>query len=559
MNTVEVDHPLTVTLDDGRSHQVGRGTVVRDLADRVAAPNGLPYVGALVNNDVVSLSFPLEVDSQIDFQTMAEPQGWHIFRRSASFLLAKVVRDLYPDARFAIEHSLGTGFYCSFEQNGPGGIREEQLATIEKQMQQAVLDDLPIVREKVSYVQAVQQFESARQWDKFNLLRFRNPPQIVTYRCGQFSDLAHGPMADRTGALGYFRLVPHPPGFVILFPEREHAPQFAPFEPQPHLFAIFKEHKEWGRILRVRTVGDLNEIIASKGMDDFVKIAEAFHEKKIARIADEVKARGQVKWILIAGPSSSGKTTFAKRLAVQLRVNGMRPVTISSDNYFVNRDATPRDEAGEPDFEHIETIDLALFNEHLRQLDNGEEVELPRFNFVKGEREFHGDKLRIDADQLVIVEGIHGLNPRLTRAVPGEHKMKIYISALTQLNLDFNNRVSTTDNRLIRRIVRDNQFRGNPALATLKMWPSVRRGEKTWIFPFQQEADIAFNSALDYELAALKPFVEPLLAEVKPYHPQYAEARRLMQFLSSILVVPAEVVPPTSILREFIGRSSFSY
>ncbi len=333
------------------------------------------------------------------------------------------------------------------------------------------------------------------------------------------------------------------------------------FEPQPHLFQIFREHKEWGRILGVNTVGRLNEIIASGEIDDFIRIAEALHEKKIVQIADHISShRHHLRWLLIAGPSSSGKTTFAKRLAIQLRVNGLRPVTISVDDYFVDREFTPRDENGDYDFEDMATIDLPLLHEHLRALEDGGEISIPSFNFEKGAREMkEGRTLRLEPDDMVIVEGIHALNPHLTKVIAPEHKFRIYISALTQLNLDAHNRISTTDNRLVRRLVRDNAFRGNPALGTLQMWPRVRRGEKRWIFPFQQEADIAFNSALDYELAVLKYFIEPLLAEVKPIHPQYAEARRLQDFLSSFLGISASRVPPTSILREFIGRSSFRY
>ena len=307
-------------------------------------------------------------------------------------------------------------------------------------------------------------------------------------------------------------------------------------------------------------VGRLNELIAAQETGDFIKTTEAFHEKKIAQIADLVCGKQpRVRWLLIAGPSSSGKTTFAKRLAVQLRVNGVRPVTISVDNYFVDRAHTPKDEKGENDYEHIEAIDLKLFHEHLRTLDEGGEIDVPSFNFHEGRREYKGTKLRLAEDQMAILEGIHGLNPRLTEVIQPPHKFKVYISALTQLNLDSSNRISTTDNRLIRRMVRDNQFRGHPALTTMGMWPSVRRGEKTWIFPYQDQADIAFNSALDYELAVLKPFVEPLLAEVKPHHEHYGEARRLQDFLRSFLVIPADLVPPTSILREFIGKSSFRY
>ena len=551
---------ITVALDGGAQVRCAAGTPVRDILPQHRSPEGLHYVGALVNNDAVSVTYPVEVDSTVSLLTRGDSQGFQIYRRSVCFLLAKAVKELFPDARFAIEHSLGTGFFCSFEMSGKAGICDEQLQSIDRHMRAIVERDVPIERRKIAFTEVVQRFEQEKQWDKYNLLRFSNPPKVATCWCEDFSDLDHGPLAPSTGTLSLFKLISYPPGFVLQIPERENPNELPPFEPQPHLFQIFKEHKEWGRILGVNTVGRLNEIIASREISDFIKIAEAFHEKKIAQIADHIcEHRNQIQWALIAGPSSSGKTTFAKRLAVQLRVNGLRPVTISVDNYFVNREQTPLDDHGKPDFENIETVDLPLFNEHLMRLDKGEEVELPCFNFEKGCREFHGDKLRIQPDQIVLVEGIHGLNPRLTQSVPTSRKLRIYISALTQLNLDSNNRISTTDNRLVRRMVRDNNYRGNSALQTLNMWPSVRRGEKTWIFPYQQEADIAFNSALDYELAVLKPFVEPLLVEIKPHHSQYAEARRLLAFLSSFLGISDHLVPPTSILREFIGRSSFSY
>ena len=556
---------IAITFEDGRKIECAPQTHVRTLTNDGRSPQGLHYLGALVNNDVVSLSYPLEVDCELKLLTLADSHGWRIYRRSVSFLLAKTVKELFPQARFAVQHSMGAGYYCSFETNGESNgksapVTPETIAAIEKRMKELVEQDIQIARRKISYTDAVRQFEQEGQRDKYNLLRYRNPPSIVIYECEGFSDLSHGPLAFSTGALGYFKLIPYPPGFVILFPERENAPHLPAFEPQPTLFNIFKEHKEWGRILGVNTVGSLNEIIANREIGDFIKIAEAFHEKKIARIADDIYARrDQIKWILIAGPSSSGKTTFAKRLAVQLRVNGLHPVTISTDNYFVDRDQTPRNEKGEFDFENIETIDLALLNDHFQALDGGGEVAVPYFNFEKGHREMRGDKLSIARDQMVIVEGIHALNPRLTEAIPAGHKLKIYVSALTQLNLDFNNRISTTDNRLVRRLIRDHAFRGNSALTTLSMWPNVRHGEKTWIFPFQQEADMAFNSALDYELAVLKPLAEPLLTEVKPSHPQYAETRRMLEFLSSFLSIPDRFVPSTSILREFIGHSGFRY
>lgn len=562
-------HTIRATIAGGSENTVPMGILIKDLISSRKSPEGLTYIGALANNDVVSISYPLEVDTRIDLLTRSNSHGFRIYRRSVCFLLARAVKELFPNAHFAVEHALGPGFYCSFDAAGRAhpaasgsseGITPEQVAQIEAHMLDLVKRDIPIVRRKVAFTAALEEFEREQQMDKFNLLRFSNPPKVIAYCCEGFSDLSHGPLADSTGALDLFKLIPYAPGFVIQFPERENPTVMPEFEPQPNLFNIFQQHKEWGRILNVSTVGRLNEIVAKGEIGDFIKIAEAFHEKKIAELADQIHAQHQqVKWVLIAGPSSSGKTTFTKRLAVQLRVNGLRLVTISLDDYFVNRDLTPRDDNGDPDFEHIETIDLALLNEHLEKLDNGEEVELPHFNFEKGAREWRGKKLQIAPDEMVLLEGIHALNPRLTFAVPAAHKFRIYISALTQLNLDYNNRISTTDNRLLRRMLRDNTFRGNSALATLGMWPSVRRGEKRWIFPFQQEANVAFNSALDYELAVLKPLVEPLLAEVKPNHPQYAESRRLQEFLTSFLAIPERLVPPTSLLREFIGRSSFRY
>lgn len=551
---------IVVTLEDGRKSECPIDTPVSMLLTSKTDAHGRHYLGAVVNNQVVTLVFKLEVDSHVKFLTFADPLGWRVYRATASFLLAKVVRELYPNARFSIEHSLGTGFYCSFELNGTEGISDEQLAAIDRRLKQLVAQDLPIERRKVSYGEAVRIFEQQGQPDKLNLLRFRNPPKVVIYQCGDFADLSHGPLAASTGALTHVGLIRHQPGFVIQFPDRSVPPRIPPLRPEPQLFHIFQEHKKWGRILNVSNVGRLNEIIANKEIADFIRIAEALHEKKIAQIADHVAHhRDRIRWLLIAGPSSSGKTTFAKRLAVQLRVNGLQPVTISVDNYFVDRERTPKDANGENDYEHIEAIDLKLFNEHLRRLDAGERVALPTFNFQSGKQEYKGDSLQLAPNQMVILEGIHCLNPRLTEELPAERKFRIYISALTQLNLDSSNRISTTDNRLVRRLVRDYQFRGHSALVTMNMWPSVRRGEKNWIFPFQREADIAFNSALDYELAVLKPMVEPLLAEVKPDHPQYVEARRMQEFLSSFLSIPSDLVPPTSILREFIGKSSFRY
>lgn len=547
--------------DTGVSWSVPQGVRAGDVPGIREAADGFETVAALVNNDVVTLEYPLEVDSEVTPLTLRHAYGWRVYRNSVCFLLARAMHELYPEVRFSVEHSLGPGFYCSAFFPDGNTLGPERLLAVEAKMREWVALDEPIVRKKIAFESALKRFEEARQEDKYNLLRYKNPPKITVYACGPFTDLAHNVLADRTGALTHFALVPYEEGgFVVLFPEREGTPQLGPFDPQPHLFRILSEHKEWGRILGLRTAGDLNRMIADGDISDLVRIAEGLHEKKIARLADTAaEHRKRVRLILIAGPSSSGKTTFTKRLAVQLRVNGLQPQMLSVDDYFVNRDVTPRDAAGRLDYEHIETVDLALLQRDLRVLMKGGEIQLPSFNFENGEREYRGRTLKLGPEQVLIVEGIHALNPRLTECVSARNKFRIYISALTQLNLDRHNRISTTDVRLMRRMVRDHQFRGNDAVRTMEMWPGVRNGEKAWIFPFQREADATFNSALDYELAVLKPFAEPLLRSIKPWHSSYADARRLLAFLDIFLTQSPSMVPPNSILREFIGRSSFHY
>ena len=533
-----------------------------ELASESSCPEGLPWLSARVNNDLCSLSYPLTVNSRVEFLTAADRHGWRVYVRSACFLLAKAVRDLYPEAEFRLEHSFGAGLYCSFHNAGleDGGITEAQVEAIERHLHELVEQDLPIQRRKVGFADAVQAFKEAGQEEKLNLLNFRNPPRVVMHWCAGFQDLAHGPLVPSSGRVPHFALIHYAPGFILQLPEKAAPTKVPHFEDQPHLFHIFQEHKEWGRILGVNTAGRLNEIIAGGKLQGFVETAEALHERKVARIADTIaEGRDEIKLILIAGPSSAGKTTFAKRLSIHLRVNGIRPVTLATDDYFVGADRNPRDENGNPDYEHLEAVDLELFNEHLLQIVDGASVEIPTFNFETKEREYRGRTLRVASDQVVIIEGIHGLNPRLTERIPSHCEFKIYVNAFTQLSIDANNRISTTDNRLMRRMVRDHKYRGHSALETLRLWPSVRRGEKRWIFPFQKEASATFNSALDYELAVLKPLVEPLLMQIKPMDEEYTEARRLSEFLLSFLGTDARPVPRTSILREYVGGSSFHY
>lgn len=555
---------VKVTFTHGPEQEVESGSALkRIMADYPAVIEGIDYpvLGALVNNEFVSVEYRIETDSTVKLLGYRESYGQRVYRHTIAFLLAKVAHELFPGCDFAVEHSLSKGLYCSFQLGDhERGITKEQLAQLDAALRQLIDDKAPINRIKITFDEAIAHFEEAGATDKLNLLRYKNSSKVTVYQCGAYMDLAHQPLADNAAALVTYQLIPYEQGFIMMGPDRMDTSVFPPFDPAHYIYDVFKGHKDWGRIVRVRTVGDLNERIARKKIDDFIDVNEAYQEKRIALLAEQiVQRRGVVKWILIAGPTSSGKTTFSKRLSLQLKASGMNAKPISLDNYFVERGQTPLDENGEVDYEHLEALNLALIDEQLMALDSGQRVELPYYNFHTGLREFRGEYMHIGPDDVVVLEGIHGLNPRLTESVPAEHKFKIYISALTQLNIDSNNRISTTDNRLIRRMVRDNNFRNHPALKTLQMWPKVRRGEKTWIFPFQKEADVAFNSALDYELAVLRPYAEPLLAEIKPSMPEYAEATRIQQFLSNFMVIPTDRVPPTSVIREFIGQSFFKY
>jgi uridine kinase len=436
----------------------------------------------------------------------------------------------------------------------------EDIERLESEMNRLVEGNDPIRHRVLSYSAALEYFEANNQPDTALLLRYQNRSRIPIYQCGNYVDLAHGPLLPYTGLLRCFEIKNYPPGFLLRFPLKGGAGKIPPLKKNPILFSIYQEYKSWGKILKMDCVGQLNRHILDVDIQDFIQVAEALHEKKIANIADKIcERRGLISVVLISGPSSSGKTTFSKKLSIQLRVLGRNPVIISLDDYFLPRDQTPLDEEGKPNYETLEALDVPLLNEHLNRLLNGEEVEIPDYNFQIGDRKPVGQRLKLPQRSILILEGIHGLNDRLTPGIERKHKYKIYVSALTQLNLDDHNRISTTDNRLIRRMIRDHQFRGHSALDTLRMWPSVRRGENNYIFPYQNSADIAFNSALDYEMSVLKVFAEPLLRTVKPDVREYAEAARLLRFLDDFLPMNPGFVPDQSILREFIGESEFSY
>ena len=424
-------------------------------------------------------------------------------------------------------------------------------------MQELVKKKVPIIKRSVKLNEAIRLFHQHGMYDKEKLFRYRRVSRVNLYSLAGFEDYYYGFMTWHTGYLKYFDLIPYDEGFVLLMPSLDKPEELPRFVPSPKIFRIQKESELWGEMLNVAGVGDLNDFTCQGGIQKMILIAEAWQEGRISSIAKEIIRRRDVKFVMIAGPSSSGKTTFSHRLSIQLAAHGMKPHPIAVDNYFVNREDTPLDEEGKKNYECLEAIDVELFNRDMTALLQGEEVELPRFDFVDGKRVYKGDFLRLDSDDILVIEGIHGLNDKLSYSLPRENKFKIYISALTQLNVDEHNRIPTTDGRLIRRMIRDMRTRGTSARETIARWPSVRRGEEENIFPYQEEADVMFNSALIYELAVLKLYVEPLLFQIRPEEPEYYEAKRLLKFLDYFVGVPSDDIPKNSILREFIGGSCF--
>jgi uridine kinase len=551
---------VTVRFPSGIERSFPAGTRVAEAAADPAFPRTVtPLVAALANNELVSLAAELSVSVVLAPVELASRTGLAVYRRSLCFLLSLAARQEFPGRRLAIGHALGHGYLYWFEDAEE--VPDAEVAALQARMRALVDADRPIALARLAWAEAVAYFEDNDQPDTALLLRGRSEPVVRVASCAGAIDLDHGPLVPSTGVLGTFSVMPFPTGLLLRYPPAETPLAMGPFVENPVLVSIYREYKRWGKILRVGSVGRLNGLIRDGGIREFIEVAEALQDRKIAEIADRINARrDSVRVVLIAGPSSSGKTTFSKRLMVQLRVVGRNPVTISLDDYFLARDRTPRDEQGNPDYEALGALDVALLNEHLLALTRGDEVELPSFDFHTGSRRpGPGSRMRLPERSVLILEGIHGLNADLTPQVPREAKYLVYVSALTQLNLDDHNRIPTTDNRLVRRLVRDSQFRGHDAVTTLQMWPSVRRGEERWIFPFQNGADSAFNSALDYELAVLKVLAEPLLDSVPPDRPEYQDARSLLGFLANFAPLGPRWVPPDSILREFIGESAFKY
>ena len=534
-------------------------TPVGEVVPCVAA-SGLPVLAALLNNEVVPLTHPVGINADLVPLTLADTHGWRVYRWSLTFLLGMAFHETFPAALFRVRHPVGGGLFCSVEWPADSGDPTDAIARVEARMHELAAGDLPIECVPLSYREAIDDLTRSGQHDQLHLLKYCNPPQVTLTKCGTYLDMRHEPLVHRTGRIDRFALTPYPPGFVLRLPAQDHPGEVAPLNPQPHLVRIYQEHIAWGRILGITTVGELNAAIADRRADEVVGTVEALHDKKLARIADQIAAREPpARLVLIAGPSSSGKTTFAKRLMTHLRVNGLRPFMLSTDDYFVGDDKNPRDAEGNLDYEHLHAVDLPRLNHDLAALLAGRPVRLPRFNFIAKAREESAAPVVLAPDQVILIEGIHALNPELTAEIPRSLKFLVYISALTQLAIDYNSRISTTDNRLLRRMVRDNQFRRHPALQTLRRWPSVLRGEERWIFPFQQLADAVFNSSLDYELAVIKPFAAVLLNEIKPTEPEYAEARRLSGILHYFVALMPRQVPGDSILREYIGGSLLRY
>ncbi|MCL2480482.1 MAG: nucleoside kinase [Spirochaetaceae bacterium] len=552
---------LNVKLPSGKVITAPYGTEVESIlnADEFKSIKE-NTVGVLLNNKLVSLNFKIIINCEIKPVGITTVDGSKIYRDSLCFLLTKSAKKLFPERRLVISNSLSTSYYYHFEDFSE--ISEKEIEAIEKTMRDDIKKDIPIVRENISYQEALDYFSENNNWkETYLLLKHLNFSSIVLNACEDYKDIAHTPLVPSTRFLKYFEIKKYSNGFLLRYPNREKPDIIKPFKDIPVLAKTYQEYKAWGKIQSISSVGGLNEHIAAGRAEDLIWMAEALHDKKIAQIADQVaEKQDKVKVVFIAGPSSSGKTTFAKKLSIQLRVVGFKPIALSLDDYYVDREKTPKDKNGNYDFESINAIDLDFFNQNLLDLFEGKEVVIPYFDFKTGKRDFNkGHKIKMDSKTLLLVEGIHGLNEKLTNKIDPDYKHKIYISALTQLNLDDHNRIPTTDNRLLRRMVRDFQFRGYSAIDTLSRWPSVRNGEKINIFPFQEYADSVFNSALDYELAVLRTFAQPILKTVKPYHELYSEAKRLERFLANFSNIPVRLVPRTSLLREFIGDSDFKY
>ncbi len=551
---VEPRPTIEVHLPDGRVLEGPRGTQLEAFLKPLEDPEK-PVVGAVVNGELRELTYALDMDARVRPVTMGEADGMRIYRRSLTFLLAAAFEELFPGAQLNVDHSVASGgYFCQVSGRPP--LDEKELKRLYRRMRELVEMDLPFAKTHVALEEAIEYFKAKGYHDKVRLLAHRRKPHLVLYQMGIMRDYHHGYMVPSTGYLRWFTLSRIGDGFTLGFPRRHRPTHLYPPPKYPKLLRAYRLYGDWLRTLGVSSVGALNDAIVGGRSREVILVSEALHERTIAEIAAQIAERkDEVRLVLIAGPSSSGKTTFSKRLSIQLLALGISPFPIELDNFFVDREKTPVDENGDYNYEALEALDLERLNHDLQALIRGQRVRLPRYNFLTGKQE-EGEVAQLNPGQMIILEGIHGLNPRLIPQVDQQQTFRIYASALTQLNLDRYNRVSTTDTRLLRRIVRDSSQRGYSASETIHRWESVRRGEKRYIFPFQENADAMFNSALVYEGAALAPLAEPLLRQVSLHTPEYVEAKRLLAFLEWFLPIDHTLIPDNSILREFIGGSN---
>ena len=542
---------------EGQTLNIKDGTTYLELAKNFQKKYDHDIVLVLEYNTMTELFRKVKDGAAVTFLTTGQIDGYNTYRRSATLLLLKAIYDVEGMdvvRSMKVEFSAGEGYYISSRKMP---VNEETLARIENRMKELVGQNLPIEKRSIPVEEAIEHFTRHGMTDKARLFRFRRSSSVNVYLLDGFEDYYYGYMVPSTGYLKYFKLIPYDEGFVLEFPPRKTPETFGPFREQPKVFQTLKSSTKWGEILNVGTVGALNEQISEGNVGNIILAQEAIMEKGLGDIAAEIASRPDKKLIMIAGPSSSGKTTFSHRLSIQLMAHGLKPHPIAVDNYFVERVNTPKDENGQYNFECLEAMDIELFNQQMSALLRGEKVFLPTFNFITGMKEYKGNSLKLGPEDVLVIEGIHCLNDALSYSLPAENKFKIYVSALTQMNIDEHNRIPTTDGRLIRRMVRDARTRGASAQKTISMWPSVRRGEDENIFPYQESADVVFNSALIYELAVLKQYEEPRLFGIRPEDPEYLEAKRLLKFLNYFQGIDSNLIPGNSILREFIGGSFF--
>ena len=544
----------------GLSHQVPLGSNLESVYEQLGIHLPLGVTSAKVNNKVEGLHYNLFSAKDVDFLDISSPSGMRTYTRSLFFVLCKAIGDLYPGARLRIDTPVSNGYYCHLHQYDGSPLPDHPDATaIRTRMQEIIDANLPFHRITCPTEDAIALFRERGLDDKVRLLQSIGKLYTTYYTLDDTPDYFYGSLLVRTSQLTRFDLISYGEGFLLRLPDPAHPGALRPMREQGKMFDVFLEQHRWQHILGISTVGDLNEACASGHTNDLINVSEALQEKRFSALADHIAANPDLRVILIAGPSSSGKTTSSKRLCVQLMACGKHPVSISLDDYFVDREKTPLQANGEYDFEHLEAMNIPLFNAQMNALLRGEEVELPRYNFLTGKSEASGNRLRLERDTVLILEGIHALNPQLTADIPDTNKFKIYASALTTILLDDHNYIPTTDNRLLRRIVRDYKYRGYSAEQTIRRWPNVRAGEERWIFPFQEQADAMVNTALLFELAILREQALPLLEEVPEHAPEYSEAYRLRKFLSYFRPIAIDGLPPTSLLREFLGGSTFKY